>query len=552
MPGAKGAGADTETAKSLDVVIVGAGFAGMYMLHKLRGLGLSAHVFEAGSDVGGTWFWNRYPGARVDVESQEYSFSFSEDLEREWQWTERYAPQPEILDYARHVADRFDLRRDISFNTRVESAIYDDRNGLWQVTTDQGETFTARFCVMATGCLSAAKTPDIPGVGTFEGETYSTAEWPAGGVDFTGKRVGIIGTGSSGIQTITTIAPDVGELFVFQRTPNFSVPAHNGPLAPAVREDWLAHREEYRQQQRESGVGILALQPREDLALEVPAEEREREFEARWAKGGFCLAAAFADIGVDRAANDLLVDFVADKVRGIVEDPDTADLLIPKTYPIGSKRVVVDTGYFEVYNQDNVHLIDLNETPIETITKTGIRTSDRDYELDAIIYAIGFDAMTGALDRIDIRGRGGLPLREKWAAGPVTYLGLMVAGFPNLFTITGPGSPSVLSNMLVSIEQHVDWITDCIHDMGARQMTVIEPVPEAEAEWVAHVNEVAAGTLYLQANSWYLGANVPGKPRVFMPYVGGVGAYREKCDAVAANDYEGFTLTRAPASAPES
>jgi cyclohexanone monooxygenase len=550
MPEAKGAGADKKSANTInyDAVIVGAGFGGMYMLHKLRGMGLTAHVFEAGSGVGGTWFWNRYPGARVDIESQEYSFSFSRELEEEWQWSERYAPQGELLDYANHIADRFDLRRDISFNTRVESARYDDQAGLWQIMTDHGDTIEARYCVMATGCLSAAKTPDIPGAGNFKGETYSTATWPED-ADLSGKRVGIIGTGSSGIQTITTIAPVVSELYVFQRTPNYSVPAHNRPLDPAVREDWLANRENYRQQQRESGIGIVALEASEELALEQSEEDRLREFERRWAKGGFCVGAPYADTGVDPAANKLLADFVAGKVREIVKDPETADLLIPKTYPFGTKRLVVDTGYFEVYNQDNVHLIDLNKTPIETITETGLRTSERDYEFDVLIYAIGFDAMTGALERIDIRGRDGLKLKDKWAAGPMTYLGLTVSGFPNMFMITGPGSPSVLSNMIVSIEQHVDWIADCIHDMGERQLTVVEATPEAEAEWVAHVNEVAATTLYPQANSWYLGANVPGKPRVFMPYVGGVGVYREVCDEVAANDYKGFTLSRAPAEA---
>ena len=547
MPGAKGAGAESAAAEIYDAIIVGAGFAGMYMLHRLRDdMGLSAHVFEAGSGVGGTWFWNRDPGARVDIESQEYSFSFSEELEKDWHWTERYSAQPEILKYANHVADRFDLRRDISFNTRVASAIYEEATGLWRITTEDGRIATARFCIMATGCLSAAKTPDIPGAGQFEGETYSTATWPTGGVDFKDKKVGIIGTGSSGIQTITTIAPEVGELVVFQRTPNFSVPAHNGPLKPEITRDWLNHREAYRKEQRESGVGILALQPREELTLDVPEQEREQEFEMRWAKGGFCLGAAFADLGIDPAANNELVSFVTEKIRGIVKDPETADRLTPKTYPIGAKRLCVDTGYFEVYNQDNVSLVDLTATPIETITSTGIRTSERDYDFDAIIFAIGFDAMTGALDRIDIRGRGGLRLHDKWSAGPLTYLGLMVSGFPNLFLVTGPGSPSVLSNMLVSIEQHVDWIADCIQNLGQRQLSTIEATPAAESEWVAHVNEVAAGTLYMQANSWYLGANVPGKPRVFMPYVGGVGVYREKCDEVAANDYEGFELARAP------
>lgn len=546
MPEAGPSRAGTEDASPLDAVIVGAGFAGMYMLHRLRNLGLRAHVFEAGSGVGGTWFWNRYPGARVDLESQEYSYSFSEALEHDWQWTERYAAQPELLAYANHVADRFDLRKDISFNTRVVSAIYDEAAGSWTLTTDRGESVTARFCIMATGCLSAAKDPDIKGTGRFRGETYATSRWPAEGVDLKGKKVGIIGTGSSGIQTITSIAPEVAELYVFQRTPNFSVPAHNGPLDPAVRADWLAHREQYRDLQRKSGVGILAVDPREDLALETPPEARRAEFERRWAKGGFCYAAAFRDIGTNKAANDLLVEFTAEKIRHIVKDPETARQLIPTNYPIGAKRLVVDTGYFEVYNRSNVHLVDLTETPIETITETGIRTSGKDYRLDVIIYAIGFDAMTGALERIDIRGRGGLALKDKWAGGPLTYLGLMVAGFPNMFLITGPGSPSVLSNMLVSIEQHVDWIADCLQDMAERQQTTIEARADAEADWVAHVNEVAEGTLYLEANSWYLGANVPGKPRVFMPYVGGVGTYREKCNAVAANDYEGFRLARAP------
>jgi cyclohexanone monooxygenase len=529
----------------LDAVIVGAGFAGLYMLHRLHGLGLTARVFEAGNGVGGTWFWNRYPGARVDIESQEYSFSFSEDLEMDWEWTERYAPQPELLAYANHVADRFSLRSDIHLNTRVVSAIFDEAADRWTVTTDQGQVVSARYCIMATGCLSAAKQPDVPGAGQFRGETYSTAAWPEGGVDFTGKKVAIIGTGSSGVQTITTIAPQVGELTVFQRTPNFSVPAHNGPIDPDVAADWKANRETYRQMERESGIGIMALDPSEALALETSREDRERVFEERWARGGFCVATAFADIGADLDANNLAVDFIARKIRSIVRNPDVAERLIPRTYPFASKRICVDTGYFEVYNRDNISLVDLNETPIETITPAGIRTRDRDHAFDAIIFAIGFDAMTGALDRIDIRGRGGLRLKDKWAEGPLTYLGLMVAGFPNLFTITGPGSPSVLSNMIVSIEQHADFIADCIDHLASRQFSVIEPTPAAEKEWVAHVNELAAGTLYMQANSWYLGANIPGKPRVFMPYPGGVGVYRERCEAVVANDYEGFALTGA-------
>ncbi|KCZ87362.1 flavin-containing monooxygenase [Hyphomonas johnsonii] len=529
----------------IDAVIVGAGFAGLYMLHRLRAMGVSARIYEAGSDIGGTWFWNRYPGARVDIESQEYSYSFSDELEFDWQWTERYASQPELLKYINHVADRFDLRHDIQLDTRVTEAVYDETRDRWRILTDRGERISARYCVMATGCLSAAKEPDIPGAGSFKGETYSTASWPRDGVDFSGKRVGIIGTGSSGIQTITTIAPEVGTLTVFQRTPNFSVPAHNGPIDPAVAADWKANRDTYRQEERESGIGIRALDPGEALALEASPEERRRVYEERWARGGFCVAAGYADLGVDKAANDTLAEFVGDKIRSIVKDPETAEMLVPKTYPIASKRLCVDTGYFEVYNRDNVSLVDLIATPIEAITPTGIRTTAQDHEFDAIIYAIGFDAMTGALDRIDIRGRGGERLRDKWAAGPVTYLGLMASGFPNLFMVTGPGSPSVLSNMMVSIEQHVDWIADCIGHLGDHQLTTIEATPEAEQAWVAHVNEIADQTLYVQANSWYLGANVPGKPRVFMPYPGGVGVYREKCDEVVANAYEGFALTGA-------
>tara|TARA_R110000850_G_scaffold117311_3_gene233690 strand:+ start:226 stop:1875 length:1650 start_codon:yes stop_codon:yes gene_type:complete len=529
----------------IDAIIVGAGFAGLYMLHKLREIGISARIYEAGSDVGGTWFWNRYPGARVDVESQEYSYSFSPELEAEWEWTERYAAQPELLKYVNHVADRFDLRRDIRFDTRVASAVYDETRDRWTVTTDTGDTVSARFCIMATGCLSAAKQPDIPGAGSFTGETYSTAIWPEEGVDFSGKRVGVIGTGSSGIQTITTIAPQVAELTIFQRTPNFSVPAQNGPINPEVAADWKANREHYRDLQRKSGAGILQVSPSETLTFDASPDERRRAFEDRWARGGFSLLGAFADVNIDKQANDEAAAFVADKIRSIVDDPDVAEHLIPTTYPVGAKRMCVDTGYYQVFNQDNVALVDLRSTPIQAITPTGIRTTAQDYELDAIVYAIGFDAMTGALDRIDIRGRDGLRLSDKWADGPLTYLGLMVSGFPNLFMITGPGSPSVLANMILAIEQHVDWIADCINHLGTHQLSIIEPTPAAEQDWVAHVNELAAQTLYLQANSWYLGANIPGKPRVFMPYPGGLGLYRETCDDVVANNYHGFTLTGA-------
>jgi len=532
-----------EAPSACDVVIVGAGFSGLYLLHRMRGLGLTARVFEAGAGVGGTWYWNRYPGARVDIESQEYSYSFSEELQDEWRWTERYAAQPELLDYLNHVADRFDLRRDIAFETRVVSAVFDEATAQWQVSTDRGEVVSARFCVMATGCLSAPNEPTFPGLESFRGPTYHTGRWPHEPVDFSGKRVGIIGTGSSAIQSMTEIAGQAGHLYVFQRTPNYSVPAHNGPIDPAVVADWKVNGATYRQAARLSAAGIAAIKPTEQLALDASEEERRAVYEDRWAQGGFAVGAAFADISIDPAANATAAAFVADKIRGIVKDPQVAELLIPRDYPFGTKRLCVDTGYYEIFNRPNVTLVDVASAPIEAITPTGLRTAAGEFEVDALIFAIGFDAMTGALGRIDIRGRGGLALKEKWADGPRTYLGLMSAGFPNLFMVTGPGSPSVLSNMIVSIEQHVDWITDCIEHLNGRQLAVMEATAEAEDAWVAHVNEVADTTLYPQASSWYLGANIPGKPRVFMPYVGGVGPYREKCDEVASRGYEGFALS---------
>jgi cyclohexanone monooxygenase len=526
----------------LDIAIVGAGFSGLYMLHKARAMGLSARVFEAGSGVGGTWFWNRYPGARVDIESHEYSYSFSEELEHEWKWSERYAAQPELLRYLNHVADRFDLRRDIRFETRVTSAAFDEAAHRWIVTTDKGDRISARYCVMATGCLSVPKKIDIPGADTFKGEVYNTSSWPSEKVDFRGKRVGIIGTGSSAVQTITEIAPEVGSLHIFQRTPSYSLPAHNGPANPEVFENWLANRQANRQAERDNPIGIVAAVVSDKMALETPAEERRQVFEDRWNKGGFAIGGAFADFLVVKEANDTFVDFIAEKVRGIVKDPVTADLLIPKTYPAGSKRICVDTGYFEVFNRDNVTLVDISKAPV-TVTPKGVKTGEAEYEFDALIFALGFDAMTGALSKIDIRGRGGEALKDKWDGGPRTYLGLMVSGFPNMFIVTGPGSPSVLSNMVVSIEQHIDWISDCIAAMGQRQMDAIEATEAAEEMWVAHVNEVANMTLYPQANSWYIGANVPGKPRVFMPYPGGVNVYRDFCKDVVAKGYEGFVMS---------
>lgn len=527
---------------SVDVVIVGAGFSGMYLLHKLREMRLSAIVFEAGTDVGGTWYWNRYPGARVDVESLAYSYSFSEDLEQEYEWEERYPTQPEILRYARHVADRFDLRRDIVFRTRVSAATWDDDDKRWLVRTEHEDAVTARFVVMATGCLSASKMPEIPGIDTFKGATYHTAHWPHEGVDFTGKRVGLIGTGSSGVQSIPVIAEQAADLTVFQRTPAYSLPARNRRLRPDEVADMKAGYRAYRKAQRESGFGVPVALPTKS-ALEVPEDERDEAFEVAWESGSLVnLLLAYTDLAVNQDANDTAKQWIHRKIRSIVADPETAADLCPE-YPVGTKRPCLDTNYYETFNRPNVHLVNLQRTPLVEVTERGIRTSGQEYEFDAIVYATGFDAMTGALTNVDIRGRDGLSLKETWSAGPRTYLGIGSAGFPNLFMITGPGSPSVLSNMVVSIEQHVDWVTDAIAHLDRRGLRMIEPTPQAQDAWVDHVNLVASHTLYPKANSWYMGANVPGKTRVFMPYAGGVGEYRKKCDDVAANGYEGFALT---------
>ena len=534
--------AEAPPARELDAVIVGAGFAGLYALHRLRGLGFSARVFEAGKGVGGTWYWNRYPGARCDVESMDYSYSFSDDLQQEWQWTERYASQPEILTYINHVADRFDLRRDIQLETRVTTAVFDETRSRWEVRTDRGDRVSARYCIMATGCLSDAQVPDFTGLETFAGRWYHTGKWPHEGVDFTGQRVGVIGTGSSAIQSIPIIARQAAHLFVFQRTPNFSVPARNVPMAPEYQARWKASYAEHRREARESRVGFV-VERNETSALEVPDEVRRREYEQRWNRGGLGFNATFVDLLTSQEANDTAAEFFREKIRGLVRDPALAELLTPRDYPLGTKRLCVDTSYYETFNRDNVTLVDVRRAPIEVITPEGLRTRERAYALDSLVFATGFDAMTGALLNIDIRGRGGLRLKEKWAEGPRTYLGLSIAGFPNLFAITGPGSPSVLSNMIVSIEQHVDWIADCLAYLRARGLAAIEATREAEDAWVTHVNEVGHMTLYPRAASWYMGANVPGKPRIFMPYVGGVGTYRQKCDEVAAKGYEGFALS---------
>ena len=445
----------------LDSVIVGAGFAGLYALHRLRGLGQTVRVYEAAQGVGGTWYWNRYPGARCDVESMDYSYSFSEELQQEWRWTERYAAQPEILKYINHVADRFDLRRDIQLETRVTSAVFDDALGRWTIETDRGDRVAARFCILATGCLSEAQVPRFKGIETFEGQRYHTAMWPHEGVNFTGRRVAVIGTGSSAIQSIPIIAEQAARLFVFQRTPNYSIPARNAPLDPEHERRVKEGYTDFRRQARESRVGFV-VDRSGDSALAVPVEERERQYERRWSRGGLGFSSAYADLLTSHEANDTAAEFFCRKIRSIVRDPAVAEILCPTGYPLGTKRLCVDTGYYATFNRDNVTLVDVSRAPIEAITPKGVRTGGLEYAVDDLVFGTGFDAMTGALLRIDIRGRSGRPLREAWAAGPRTYLGLAIAGFPNLFAITGPGSPSVLSNMIVSIEQHVDWIADCL------------------------------------------------------------------------------------------
>jgi cyclohexanone monooxygenase len=531
--------------EAYDVVVVGAGFAGMYMLHRLRGKGLAVRVYEQGGDVGGTWYWNRYPGARCDVESMQYSYSFSDKLQQEWDWSERYAPQPEILRYANHVADRFDLRSDIQLNTRVDSAVFDEHANRWQVATSSGKTVIAKYVVLATGCLSNARMPDIRGLEGFKGKVYHTGHWPHEPVDFKGLRVGVIGTGSSAIQSVPIIAGQARQLTVFQRTPNFSIPARNAALTAGERQ---AFREKYPEIRRfareESRNGIYTEMP-DRGALDDGDNERRAKYEARWQRGGLTFMAVYNDLALDKMANDTAADFVREKIAEIVSDPATAKLLQPDNHPIGSKRICIDTDYFATFNRENVTLVDIRSNPIEQITENAVRTGERDYEVDALVLATGFDAMTGSVAKIDIRGRDGRTLNQKWAEGPKTYLGLMSSGFPNLFIITGPGSPSVLSNMIVSIEQHVDWITEAIAFMRERGLEAIEADKAAEDQWVTHVNEVAHTTLYPQANSWYMGANIPGKPQIFMPYIGGVAAYRQICNEVAAKGYEGFVLTGA-------
>ena len=533
--------------QQFDLVIVGAGFAGMAMLHRAREMGLSATVFEAGDDVGGTWYWNRYPGARCDVESMEYSYQFSEELQQQWHWSERFAAQPEILRYARHVADRFELRRDIHFKTRVTSARYDEQSASWTVLAEAvdgdqpSQQVSGRYLIMATGCLSSANVPHFEGVERFTGDKYHTGQWPHEPVDFSGKRVGVIGTGSSAIQSIPIIASQAERLFVFQRTPSYSIPARNAPLDPAHEARIKADYPAFRKRNSLIPRGFGSEMPPNTASVFSVDERRRREiFEERWEHGGLHMMSAFGDLMIDPKANEVLAEFVRDKIRSIVRDPQVADKLCPRQV-IGTKRLCVDTDFYETFNRPNVELVDLRDGPIERFTETGIVCAGTEYPLDCVVFATGFDAMTGSLLRVDIRGREGRSLRDVWEAGPRTYLGLGVVGFPNLFTITGPGSPSVLTNMLVSIEQHVGWIGECIGYMREHHHREIEATAPAQDAWVDHVNAVAARTLYPQANSWYMGSNIPGKTRVFMPLIG-FPDYARKCEEVRAAGYEGFVF----------
>ncbi|ABM97371.1 flavin-containing monooxygenase [Methylibium petroleiphilum] len=529
----------SDSTTQYDAIVIGAGFAGMYMLYRLRQLGMSVCVYERGNDVGGTWYWNRYPGCRCDIESLCYSYSFSPELEQEWSWTERYAAQPEILQYAKHVADRFDLRRDIRFRTTVTAAFFDEKSNKWQVTTSDGECARARFLISAVGCLSSGIVPDIPGLTDFKGAWYHTGSWPHETVDLSDKRVGLIGTGSTGIQFSSEIAHSVGHLTIFQRTPNYSVPLCNEPLDKKDLEEAKANYRSMRALCRYSMAGSPYVGNKKK-AVDDTNDSRERNFAAAWDGAGFSFVFCYSDLLLDIDSNRTAAEFVERKIREAVKDRAVADLLVPQGYPLGAKRLCVDTGYYQIFNRDNVSLVDVRESPIEYITPTGVRTLHEEYDLDVLVFATGYDAITGPLLRMDIRGRNGRSLRQKWREWPQSYLGLMMEGFPNLLTITGPGSPCVLVNMIVSIEQHVEWIADCIAAMDRDGKQTIEPDAEAESSWSNMVDEIANSTLYPLTDSWFTGKNVNGKSSRFTPYAGGMGQYRRICEEIVEDGYRGF------------
>jgi cyclohexanone monooxygenase len=533
---------------TVDAVIVGAGFSGLYLLHRFRKLGLTTRVLERGGGVGGTWYWNRYPGARCDVESMQYSYSFDAELQQEWHWPEKFSAQPDILAYANHVADRFDLRKDIDFDVEVKAAHFNETTRRWRIETDKKDKITAQFFVMATGCISTAQTPNIEGLDNYQGNTYHTGNWPHEKIDFTGQRIAVIGTGSSGIQAIPVLAEEAAHVTVFQRTPNYSIPSQNEPMTSDYEASWKEKYPTLREEMRYTGHGSIK-DLNDKSAMSVDEEERQETYKKRWAIGGAGFLTSFNDLLFSQESNDTASEFVRNQIRRIVKNPETAELLAPKTYPIGTKRICIDSGYFQTYNRENVDLVDISEKPIQRITREGLIVNGREFEFDSIVFATGFDAMTGTLFNVDIRGRNDLALKEKWYAGPRTYLGLMSEAFPNLFMITGPGSPSVKSNMLVSIEQHVDFVTESIIYMREHGLELMEPDVAAENDWVDHVQEAANKTLFPRANSWYMGANIPGKPRLFMPYIGGVGTYRRICEEVVADNYEGFRFEAETAAA---
>ena len=527
----------------VDVVVVGAGFSGLYLLYRLRKAGFSTRVFERGGDVGGTWYWNRYPGARCDVESLQYSYSFDEQLQQDWHWPEKFSAQPDILAYANHVADRFILKKDIEFNIEVKASWFDENLKTWKITTNTGEEINAQYFIMATGCISTTQIPNIKGLSDYVGNTFHTGDWPHEEVDFSGQSIAVIGTGSSGIQSIPVLAKQAKKLTVFQRTPNYSIPSQNEPMTKKYERSWKDVYSERRKEMRYSAHGSL-----KDLndvpALSVDEDQRQELYTKRWAIGGTGFLGSFNDLLTNADANYTAAEYVRQQIKRVVKDKETAEILCPRSYPIGTKRICIDTGYFETYNRENVKLVDISKKPIQRLVADGIIVDDQLYAFDSIIFATGFDAMTGSIFNVDIKGRDGLALKEKWNAGPKTYLGLMSASFPNLFMITGPGSPSVKSNMIMSIEQHVDLVIETLLSMRRKGLSVVEPELEAENKWVDHVQEVANKTLFPQANSWYMGANIPGKPRLFMPYIGGVGAYREICEEIVANNYRGFKFEK--------
>ncbi len=522
--------------EELDVIIVGAGFSGLYMLYKMRKMNLKALIIERASDAGGTWFWNRYPGARCDIESIEYSYSFSDELQQEWNWSNRYSDQSEILEYINYVVKKFNLKENIVFNTSVKSATFDENLKNWILETDS-KSYSSKFCVMATGTLSSIKQPNFDGLENFKGDWYVTGEWPHEKLDFTSKKVAIIGTGSSAVQSIPVIAEEAKNLTVFQRSPNYTIPANNRPLTEKELSNAKSSYDQIREKAKYTRAGIGYNQFEERKLLDLSSEEIKKELNNRWKIGGQeIFTAGFTDVGVNVEANKIVADFVKSKIKEIVKDPNVAELLSPED-AIGCKRLCADTNYFETYNRENVELIDLNSNPINSITENGILTNDKEFKFNTIIFATGFDAMTGALQAIDITGKNGKKLKQVWKDGPKSFLGLLINGFPNLFTVTGPGSPSVLTNMMVAIEQHVEWISDCINFLSKSNLKEVEADELFQIEWMDHIEEVAKNTLRYTCNSWYVGANVPGKKRVFMPYAGGFGKYREKCDEIAENNY---------------